>query len=161
MSASAIECGERLADYDSSDCLIYGIGNVGRQDDGLGWAFIDWLESAQSHPGAETARCYQLQLEDADRISRKTRVLFVDATKAADVKDVQVETVAPRMDPSFTSHAVSISTILATCETCFGVVPEAQLLTIKGYAWDLKIGLTKRAVGNLTRARALFDGERR
>ena len=34
-----------LDDFDNDSCLIYGIGNVGRQDDGLGWAFVDWLQA--------------------------------------------------------------------------------------------------------------------
>lgn len=160
MSACGVERGERLADYDGEDCLIYGIGNVGRQDDGLGWALIDWLEETGRCARAELARCYQLQLEDADRISRKRRVLFVDATTAADVDDIRVEAVGPRMDLSFTSHAVSVPTIVATCECCFGRAPEVQLLTIKGYAWALKIGLTGYAARNLGKATTLFRGER-
>lgn len=160
MSACGVERRERLADYDREDCLIYGIGNVGRQDDGLGWALIDWLEETGRCARAEVARCYQLQLEDADRISRKRRVLFVDATKAADVADIRIEAVAPRMDPSFTSHAVSVPTILATCAYCFGRAPEIQLLTIKGYAWALEIGLTKRAARNLGKAKTLFRKEK-
>ncbi|MDQ7073091.1 MAG: hypothetical protein Q9N32_05950 [Gammaproteobacteria bacterium] len=42
-----------LENYNTSDSLIYGIGNVGRQDDGLGWAFIDWLEKESICPKAE------------------------------------------------------------------------------------------------------------
>lgn len=160
MSACGVERAGRLADYDREDCLIYGIGNVGRQDDGLGWALIDWLEETGLCARAEVARCYQLQLEDADRISHKRRVLFVDATRAADVDDIRIEAVGPRMDPSFTSHAVSVPTIVATCECCFGRAPEVQLLTIKGYAWALKIGLTAHAARNLGEAKTLFRGER-
>jgi hydrogenase maturation protease len=159
MSACGVERAERLADYDREDCLIYGIGNVGRQDDGLGWALIDWLEKTGRCARAEVARCYQLQLEDADRISHMRRVLFVDATRVADVDDLRVEAVDPRMDPSFTSHAVSVPTIVAICECCFGRAPAVQLLTIKGYAWAFKIGLTGHAARNLGKAKALFRGE--
>ena len=34
---------------DDPSSLIYGIGNVGRQDDGLGWAFIDELEAQERY----------------------------------------------------------------------------------------------------------------
>ena len=43
------------------DTLIFGIGNCGRSDDGLGWAFIDWLEERGLCPTSEKRRHYQLQ----------------------------------------------------------------------------------------------------
>ncbi len=138
-----------LADFNHPSALIYGIGNVGRQDDGLGWAFIDWLEGTALCPQAELLRHYQLHLEDADLISHKQRVLFVDATKDSQVETFQIERVAPRMDFSFTSHAISVASILATCEQCFGRKPDVTLLTIRGYAWELQEGLTARAKKNL------------
>ena len=157
MNVSATKYLEQLADYNHQDCLIYGIGNIGREDDGLGWAFIDWLENSGACKNAELTRHYQLQLEDADLISKKRRVLFVDATKAESVDDICLEHVKPRMDTSFTSHSVSVPTILATCQTCFNTLPEVQLLTIKGYAWELKTGLTASAEHNLGEAKKLFN----
>jgi hydrogenase maturation protease len=139
----------RLADYNNADSLIYGIGNVGRQDDGLGWAFIDWLENESICPKAELMRHYQLHLEDADLISHKKKVLFVDASKVSNLDTCQLENVKPKMDFSFTSHAISIESILATCKTCFDYMPEVKLLTIKGYEWELEVGLTAHAQSNL------------
>ena len=156
MNACATELSATLADYSGEDCLIYGIGNIGRQDDGLGWAVIDWLESEGLYPAAQLVRHYQLQLEDADLISQKRRVLFVDASKSTAFTGVQIESVQARMDSSFTSHAVSLPTILATCQTCFGRIPEVQLLTIKGYVWELQMGLSEGAASNLEQAKQLF-----
>lgn len=148
---------ERLADYNHESCLIYGIGNVGREDDGLGWAFIDWLEENSICPRADITRHYQLQLEDADLISHKQRVLFVDATKAPNVTGIQLETLSPKMDFSFTSHSISIPAIMATCQRCFDKLPQVQLLTMKGYEWELKIGLTSKATRNLNSAIDFFS----
>ncbi|MBL4711371.1 MAG: hydrogenase maturation protease [Gammaproteobacteria bacterium] len=145
-----------LADYNDASCLIYGIGNVGRQDDGLGWAFIDWLEDNTICPKADLDRHYQLHLEHADLISHKKKVLFVDATKAADVETFQLEIVEPKMDHSFTSHSISINAIMNTCQACFDFVPEVQLLTIKGYEWELELGLTEQASQNLQAATDYF-----
>lgn len=146
----------RIADFDYDNCLIYGIGNVGRQDDGLGWAFVDWVENSGLCPRAELVRHYQLMPEDADLISRKERVLFVDATKASDIDSVRVETVAGRFDLSFTSHALSVPTVIDVCRVCFGRMPQVQLLTIRGYDWGLKVGLTEAATRNLETAKQLF-----
>ncbi len=146
-----------LASYNSASSLIFGIGNVGRQDDGLGWAFIDWLEATSTCPEAQTLRGYQLCLEDADLISHKERVLFVDATKSPQVSDFQLEAPLPKMDHSFTSHALSVGAVLATCQQCFDQIPEAQFLTIRGYEWDLSEGLTAAAQRNLDAATTFFQ----
>jgi len=146
----------KLADYNNATSLIYGIGNVGRQDDGLGWAFIDWLEEESICPKAELMRHYQLHLEDADLISYKKQILFVDATKAPDVESFQLEKMEAKMDFSFSSHAISISSIMATCRQCFDKVPDVQLLTIKGYEWELQLGLTEKAKQNLLSATDFF-----
>lgn len=147
---------ERLADYNTESSLIYGIGNVGRQDDGLGWAFIDWLEEQSICPKAEIMCHYQLHLEDADLISYKKQVLFVDATKVPDVEIYQLEKVEAKMDFSFSSHAISIPSIMATCRQCFDKVPDVQLLTIRGYEWELQLGLTEKAKQNLKAATHFF-----
>jgi Ni,Fe-hydrogenase maturation factor len=61
------------------DIIVLGIGNTGRQDDGLGWLFLDRLKEA-GFEGAMEYR-YQLQVEDAELISRYSQVIFVDASK--------------------------------------------------------------------------------
>jgi len=142
----------RLADFDQPSALIYGIGNIGRQDDGLGWAFIDWLEAHGLCPQAELRRHYQLQLEDAELISHKQRVLFVDASIEAELDAFALRRVEPRLDYSFTSHAISIASIVATCRACFGHTPEVYVLAIRGYEWELQVGLSAPARLNLQAA---------
>ena len=145
-------------DYDDASCLIYGIGNVGRQDDGLGWAFIDWLEALGRYPNAELRRNYQLLLEDADLISSKRRVLFIDATKDEAVTSFSLTRAAPKMDFSFTSHAISIPAIMATCQQCFEKLPEVHVLAIRGFEFELEMGLTPAAQRNLDAATAHLSG---
>jgi len=148
-----------LEQYNNSSSLIYGIGNVGRQDDGLGWAFIDWLEQEKLCDKAELVRHYQLHLEDADLISYKKKILFVDATKSKSVKTFEIEQLSPKMDFSFTSHAISIPSIMATCQQCFDCLPDVYLLTIRGYEWELQEGLTQQAQLNLTTVIDYFKRE--
>lgn len=146
-----------LADFNSPSSLIYGIGNVGRQDDGLGWAFIDWLEAESLCPQAELVRNYQLFLEDADLISHKQRVLFIDASQDASVDEFSLNLEKAAMDFSFTSHSISIPTVMATCQQCFDALPEVYVLAIKGYEWELQEGLTQGAMKNLEAAIAYFS----
>ena len=149
MSASAEPRFPPLGFFDDPSSLICGIGNVGRQDDGLGWEFIDRLEADDRRPQAELRRAYQLHLEYADLISSFARVLFVDATKDGSVSSFALTRPEPKLDFSFTSHAISVPSILATAQQCFGYVPEVYLLAIRGYEWELRTGLTKRAEQNL------------
>ena len=130
-----------LDDFDDDCCLIYGIGNVGRQDDGLGWAFVDWLQAEGLCSNAEMHKNYQLLLEDAELISNKDRVLFIDATKNASVESFTLGRAAPRMDFSFTSHAISIPAIMATCQQCFERLPVVHVLAIRGYRIRTPIGV--------------------
>ena len=150
MSACAEPYRVTLGLFDNLTSLIYGIGNSGRQDDGLGWAFIDRLEQIRPRPRARLRRTYQLSLEDADLISRYTRVLFVDATKDPAVESFTLSRPEPKLDFSFTSHAISVPAILATTRQCFEHVPDAYLLAIRGYEWELQQGLTSPAQHNLS-----------
>jgi hydrogenase maturation protease len=138
-----------LGDFDDDCCLIYGIGNVGRQDDGLGWAFVDWLEAQGHCPSAQLLRSYQLLIEDADLISTKKRVLFVDATRDEAVTSFDLHRPAPKMDFTFTSHAISVPAIMATCQQCFACLPEVHVLAIRGFEFGLELGLTAPAQRNL------------
>jgi hydrogenase maturation protease len=149
MSARAEPRCVTLGIFDNPTSLIYGIGNAGRQDDGLGWAFIDRLEQIHPRPRARLRRTYQLGLEDADLISRYERVLFVDATKDPAVESFSLSLPEPRLDFSFTSHAISVPSILATTQQCFDHLPDAYVLAIRGYQWELQQGLTSSAQHNL------------
>lgn len=140
-----------LEEFNNHSSLIYGIGNVGRQDDGLGWAYVDWLEQQEFCPNAQFIRNYQLLLEDADVISHVKRVLFIDASKERANNGFKLELAKPSLDFSFTSHAISIPTIMATCLQCFNKLPQVYVLAIKGYEWELEQGLTKQASINLAR----------
>ncbi|MDD1780709.1 hydrogenase maturation protease [Enterovibrio sp. ZSDZ35] len=144
--------------------VIYGIGNIGRQDDGLGWAFIDAIEpDAASHQ--KLVRHYQLFFEDVDLIRRHKRILFVDATKDVTTSQYRMERVLPKLDDSFTSHAISVQSILAMCHQCYQAHPDVWLLTIRGNSWELSLGLTPMATQNLAlaleavRSHGVYDTE--
>ncbi len=138
-----------VGSFTGTDCLVYGIGNVGRQDDGLGWAFVDWLEASGRSGEATLHRGYQPVLEDADLVSRFARVLFVDATKDPAVDTVAVTRPVPAYDVPFSSHALTVPTLLATARLCFDAEPEAWLIALRGHSFDLEVGLSPGARASL------------
>ena len=81
-------------------------------------------------------------------------MLFIDATKDASVASFTLERAAPKMDFSFTSHAISIPAIMATCQQCFHRLPEVHVLAIRGFEFELEMGLTPAAQHNLDDATA-------
>lgn len=135
--------------------LLYGYGNPGRQDDGLGNEFIERIEKWISKEGIEdieTDSNYQLNIEDADAISDKDVVVFVDAS-IEEIDDFILTKVKPNESKvEFTMHAVSAAFVLDLCQKLYNKHPETYLLHIKGYEWDFKEGLTDKAIQNLDKA---------
>jgi hypothetical protein len=60
--------------------LVYGYGNPGRGDDGLGIALADAIER-RALPGVTVQRNYQLNLEDALLLTEFEATVFVDASR--------------------------------------------------------------------------------
>ena len=55
--------------------LLFGIGNSGRSDDGLGWEFLDKIKP--NFPiDFDMEYRYQLQIEDAELAKQYQRVMF-------------------------------------------------------------------------------------
>lgn len=134
--------------------LVLGIGNNGRQDDGLGWLFLDFLKEQEIALDLEYK--YQLQIEDAELISNYDKVIFVDATKENTEDGYYLKPCLPSETYGFSSHALAPETIVYLCHTLYKNHPEVSILGIQGYAWELKIGLSKKGVVNFNKAKKYF-----
>lgn len=139
-----------LADLTDRPLLIYGIGNPGRQDDGVGPALIEHL-SLDAVPDDVTLESgYQLAPEDALLLSSHASVVFVDAIDAnAGAAPYTLLAVAPESEVSFTSHALSPGALLTLCRRLYGVTPTAYALAIPAYAFDVNAPLSDAARANL------------
>jgi len=137
--------------------IIIGIGNNGRQDDGLGWAFMDVLESMQLPLDLEYR--YQLQIEDAERISTYQKVIFVDATKELTKDGFYYQPCVAKEQYSFSTHALSPQTILSLSKSLYKSKVEAWLFAIQGFEWGLQIGLSEAGSQNLKKATNFFKNQ--
>ena len=140
--------------------LIFGYGNPGRQDDGLGAAFIEkmelWLKEMK-WSDIELDTNYQLNIEDAEQIAGYDVVYFVDAT----IEPIEQYSLT-KVEPSdakveFTMHAVSPAFVLDLCRKLFGKAPETWLLHLKGYEWEFEEKLSTKASQNLEAALLFFQ----
>ena len=134
--------------------LIYGYGNPGRQDDGLGILLVEKLEKWAESNGISNIDFeynYQLNIEDALTISEYDQVLFADAS-VEDIEDIKLAKVIPTEKTEFTMHAMLPGFILHLCQGLYNKNPETYILSIRGYEFELKEGLTQQASENLDKA---------
>lgn len=135
----------------SKQTMIFGIGNSSRQDDGLGWAFLDEIAKQKIFKGELHYR-YQLNIEDAETISNAEQVLFVDAFAGHQNKTCIFEECKLNGEITYTTHALNPEAIMALCKDVYGKNPEAYVLKITGKEWELGEGLTRDAKKNLSDA---------
>ncbi|MFH2141580.1 MAG: hydrogenase maturation protease [Bacteroidota bacterium] len=140
--------------------LIYGYGNPGRMDDGLGNEFVNLceqhLKEFNEFIQIETDSNYQLNIEDAEIISQYDFVFFTDASQE-NIENYSFTKVDPdKAQIEFTMHAVSVSYIVHIARTIYDKIPKAYLIHIKGYEWEFQEGITMRASENLNKAFMFF-----
>lgn len=140
--------------------LIYGYGNPGRQDDGLGVGLVkrlrEWAEE-RGMAGVAFENNYQLNIEDAEAISHKDLVIFADASEE-DIEDFCFSEVDGTDKLSFTTHAASPGYIVKLCRELFQKEPLVLLLHIKGYEWEFKEEISNRGLQNLEKAFIIMQG---
>ncbi len=136
--------------------LVIGYGNPGRLDDGLGPAFAEQIQSL-AMPDVTVEANYQLNIEDAELISRFEVVVFADASvNAAEPFEFKpLEAAEPMV--GFSSHSISVASLLGLSEQLFNAKPHAYTMAIRGYDFD-DYGevLSSLAQQNLTAATAFF-----
>ena len=134
--------------------LIYGYGNPGRQDDGVGPALVEALElwqAADGFPVMTLETNYQLNAEDALTVAGHDLVIFADATREGDTP-FTFRRLLPDNTITFSTHAMRPESILALAGELYGKSPETYLLTIRGYDWEPNGHLTPQAEANLAAA---------
>ena len=144
-----------MKNYDNKNIII-GIGNCGREDDGLGWAFLDEIKSKlPSHFDIEYR--YQLQIEDAELISHYDTVHFVDAHKVSLENGFNSNKCIPIETHHFSSHELPPETILYLADHIYNRKPKSYIIGISGESFNLNIGLTESAQENLKNAISFFE----
>jgi hydrogenase maturation protease len=141
---------------DVTNNLIIAIGNSGRADDGLGWAFLDGLIPYLPSNWYTEYR-YQLQIEDAELISAFDQVYFVDADTRQLPGGYSLTDLSPKACQSLTSHQLEPAAVLHLCQQIYQRAPKAFLIGIGGEDFRLSIGLSQKARNNLRAALGFFN----
>ncbi|MBN1962503.1 MAG: hydrogenase maturation protease [Deltaproteobacteria bacterium] len=128
-----------MIDKKPPSILLYGFGNPGRQDDGLGVALVDELERL-AIPNCSFEQNYQLNAEDALLISKFDIVIFVDASLR--VENYSITPLTPALEIGFTTHAMNPASVVALCKELYGVLPQCYLFELHGCEWEMHEGIS-------------------
>jgi len=137
--------------------LLFGYGNAGRGDDGLGPELIARI--AQLHlDDVECQNDMQLQVEHVTDLAECDQILFIDADMAC-AAPFEFSEISAEKDDSYTSHAMSPSALLCAYRQVYRKdAPPAFLLRIRGYDFGLGDPITDKASANLVAATKLVAG---
>lgn len=135
--------------------LLIGIGNNCRGDDGLGWKFVELVESMGLDFIDHEFR-YQLQVEDAALIGKYDVVYFVDATYENLRNGFALRPCVAFHEESFSTHAQSPGAILKLANGLYKKFPVAFIVAICGVEWGLQNNLSEAAEKNLIEATSFF-----
>lgn len=136
--------------------ILFGIGNCGREDDGLGWSFLDKIEK-NLPPNFDIEYRYQLQVEDAEIAQNYDTIIFIDAHMTSFDTGFEWKKCIPKASDTYTSHELNPETILYLTKTIYNKQPKAFTLGITGENYELALGLSSLASNNLTKALDYFN----
>ncbi|HBH24683.1 MAG TPA: hypothetical protein DDY13_14840 [Cytophagales bacterium] len=141
--------------------LVYGFGNPARQDDALGIEFVHRMQQMLEREfdtlsNIEFDIGYQLNIEDALKISRYDEVYFVDASYD-EKENFNIVKLYPKPLQHYSMHSVEPAFILDICRELYGVLPETYMVKVRGYEWQMKEGLSPAAEQNLSLALDAFQ----
>jgi len=139
--------------------LIYGYGNIGRQDDGLGVYFAEAMEKwARKNEIKDIFfdTNYQLNIEDSLLMVDKDIVLFADASHEGAGVAIK-KLVATEAISSFSTHKINPESLVYLCEKLYNKSPLSYLITIKGYEWEIGREMSEIAQKNLDSALCFFQ----
>ncbi|OQK17695.1 Ni/Fe hydrogenase [Methyloprofundus sedimenti] len=136
-----------------TNVLVFGYGNLSRGDDALGPLLIEYIEQNSFFEGLEVITDFQLQIEHALDLEARQLVLFVDASVACE-QAFSFMQLAPEQDKSYTTHAMSPSSVLSVYQRVVHKQPPPSfLLSIQGLNFELGTDLSEQACANLVAAK--------
>jgi Ni,Fe-hydrogenase maturation factor len=99
---------------------------------------------------------YQLQIEDAELVSKYEKVIFVDASRQPMGEGFSFFNCLPAPTSAFTTHQLNPETVLWLAQELFDVYPTGFVMAIGGTHWELHHGLSDQAEENFRKAIAFF-----
>jgi hydrogenase maturation protease len=136
--------------------IILGYGNLDRQDDGVAWHILEKVAKLIDRPlPAQIEDCFldlgenpdlffdlQLIPEFAEILKDYQRVCFVDAHTGSVENDLNIVPVSTCFQNSPFTHHMTPDTLLCFVDTLYHCVPEAILVSVRGYEFNFDRSLS-------------------
>jgi len=130
--------------------LVIGYGNPSRQDDGVGLAVVNGLRLRAGQTlleegedgfddlghGLDTLFLQQLSPELAETLTEYDHLVLVDAHLGLYPELVHRVDLDPQVEAAIVSHHFKPGTLLALARQLYGRAPSAELISVRGYAFD-------------------------
>ena len=141
-----------------ANTLVIGYGNADRQDDGVGWHILKALAekvgaNVPEDPGAsievesetvDLTFILQIYPELAEDISHYERVCFVDAHTSDIPEEIAWVNLSPEYEKSPLTHHMSPKTVLSISATIYDQVPQAILVSVRGFHFEFERELSQK-----------------
>ena len=138
--------------------LLIGYGNVDREDDGVAWHILrsiskqldrsipDTIDDEFINTGEPPDVIFLLQLtpEIAETIAQYDYICFIDAHTGSIPEDIQFIEISPEFKPSPLTHHLTPETCMSLTEMMYNSSPKAILVSVKGYQFNFKHGLSHK-----------------
>lgn len=136
--------------------LVVGIGNVIRQDDGVGAfcaALIEENLQEEKKKLVDVITVHQLDVLHCEQFARYELLIFIDADARVGEAPFVVEEAASQPDSRhFTSHIGSIPDLLVLTGTLYGKTPRAYTVAVRGRIFEAGDRLSPEACRNARKA---------
>ena len=130
--------------------LVIGYGNPSRQDDGVGLAVVNGLRASAGQRlldegedgfddlghALDTLFLQQLSPELAETLIDYDHVVVVDAHFGSYPELVHRAQLGPHGEAAIVSHHFKPGTLLALARQLYGRAPSAELISVRGFAFD-------------------------
>jgi hydrogenase maturation protease len=150
----------------TANTLIIGYGNADRQDDGAGWHILKKLaerlgQDVPDEPGegidvdsdiVDLRFILQIYPELAETISHYDRVCFIDAHTADIPEEISWVELDPEYEKSPLTHHMSPKTVLSIVATIYNKVPEAILVSVRGFSFQFERSLSPKTAALVKKA---------
>ena len=136
--------------------LLFGYGNPGRLDDGLGPALAEAFEK-RDFENVTVDADYQLTVEDAVQVAEHDVVIFADASVNG-AEPFFFERLKPKADVGFSTHGIEAEGVYGLAQELFNAKTAAYVLGIRGYEFnEFGLKLSEKAQGNLDKATRFIE----
>lgn len=139
--------------------LVIGYGNPHRQDDRIGHEIAGEIQRwavEQNLASIRVITAYQLDLDMVEDAVNAETVIFIDAHTPDFSEDISFDMVKPGNSAGFTTHAFTAGDIISLCSSLYNTTPEAFILSVPGFAFNMEDALSPRTEELLPQAVSLL-----